>query len=186
MGRFPCCSKEEGLNRGAWTAAEDKILTDYITIYGEGKWRYLPKRAVNKFMSCRLRWLNYLRPDIKRGNISHDEDELIIRLLNLLANRWSLIAGRLPGRTDNENMKSRIIGAPTLENKKLQDHHQSPSSSTACTRKTLNQCQEKPKLGSKKFIAKTDSYPIRTRASKRTKALFFSTPEQEKSYGQDQ
>lgn len=100
--------------------------------------------------------------------------------------RWSLIAGRLPGRTDNENMKSRIIGAPTLENKKLQDHHQSPSSSTACTRKTLNQCQEKPKLGSKKFIAKTDSYPIRTRASKRTKALFFSTPEQEKSYGQDQ
>ncbi|XVF48745.1 hypothetical protein PTKIN_Ptkin03bG0214200 [Pterospermum kingtungense] len=52
--------------------------------------------------SCRLRWLNYLRPDIKRGNISHDEEELIIRLHNLLGNRWSLIAGRLPGRTDNE------------------------------------------------------------------------------------
>lgn len=47
IGRYPCCSKEEGLNRGAWAAAEDKILTDYITIYGEGKWRYLPKRAGN-------------------------------------------------------------------------------------------------------------------------------------------
>ncbi|XP_018684415.2 transcription factor MYB1 isoform X3 [Musa acuminata AAA Group] len=52
--------------------------------------------------SCRLRWLNYLRPDIKRGNISHEEEDLIIRLHNLLGNRWSLIAGRLPGRTDNE------------------------------------------------------------------------------------
>ncbi|KAK6236680.1 SANT/Myb domain - like 10 [Theobroma cacao] len=103
MGRSPCCSKE-GLNRGAWTALEDKILTAYIKAHGEGKWRNLPKRAGLKRCgkSCRLRWLNYLRPDIKRGNISHDEEELIIRLHNLLGNRWSLIAGRLPGRTDNE------------------------------------------------------------------------------------
>ncbi|KAM7274484.1 hypothetical protein ACFE04_016350 [Oxalis oulophora] len=103
MGRSPCCSKE-GLNRGAWTALEDKILTAYIKAHGEGKWRNLPKRAGLKRCgkSCRLRWLNYLRPDIKRGNISDDEEELIIRLHNLLGNRWSLIAGRLPGRTDNE------------------------------------------------------------------------------------
>lgn len=46
--------------------------------------------------------MNYLRPDIKRGNITPDEEDLIIRLHSLLGNRWSLIAGRLPGRTDNE------------------------------------------------------------------------------------
>ncbi|XP_047335316.1 transcription factor MYB1-like [Impatiens glandulifera] len=105
MGRrSSCCGKEEGLNRGAWTAGEDKSLTDYINAHGEGKWRSLPKRAGLKRCgkSCRLRWLNYLRPDIKRGNISHDEEDLILRLHNLLGNRWSLIAGRLPGRTDNE------------------------------------------------------------------------------------
>lgn len=44
MGRRPCCSKE-GLNRGPWSAPEDKILVNYIKLHGEGKWRDLPRRA---------------------------------------------------------------------------------------------------------------------------------------------
>ncbi|KAH9320833.1 hypothetical protein KI387_015472, partial [Taxus chinensis] len=35
---------------------------------------------------CRLRWMNYLRPNVKRGNISTEEEELIIRLHKLLGN----------------------------------------------------------------------------------------------------
>ncbi|CAI0396563.1 unnamed protein product [Linum tenue] len=121
MGRSPCCEKAH-TNKGAWTKEEDQRLIDYIRTHGEGCWRSLPKSAVlasclNFFSpsgfrfsagllrcgkSCRLRWINYLRPDLKRGNFSEEEDELIIKLHSLLGNKWSLIAGRLPGRTDNE------------------------------------------------------------------------------------
>nr|QOJ53933.1 MYB transcription factor [Panax notoginseng]ULR56996.1 MYB transcription factor [Panax notoginseng] len=103
MGRSPCCEKAH-TNKGAWTKEEDQRLINYIRLHGEGCWRSLPKSAglLRCGKSCRLRWINYLRPDLKRGNFTEEEDELIIKLHSLLGNKWSLIAGRLPGRTDNE------------------------------------------------------------------------------------
>ncbi|KDP31103.1 hypothetical protein JCGZ_11479 [Jatropha curcas] len=90
--------------KGLWTVEEDRILLDYIKIHGKGKWNRVAKLTALKRCgkSCRLRWMNYLSPNIKRGNFSEEEDDLIIRLHKLLGNRWSLIAGRVPGRTDNQ------------------------------------------------------------------------------------
>ncbi|KAJ4976194.1 hypothetical protein NE237_001300 [Protea cynaroides] len=103
MGRSPCCEKN-GLKKGPWTPEEDQKLMDYIQKHGHGSWRTLPKNAGLQRCgkSCRLRWTNYLRPDIKRGRFSFEEEEAIIQLHSILGNKWSAIAARLPGRTDNE------------------------------------------------------------------------------------
>ncbi|GKB35671.1 homeodomain-like protein [Tanacetum coccineum] len=103
MGRAPCCSKV-GLHRGAWSDEEDKLLTNYIQTHGEGQWRNLPTKAglLRCGKSCRLRWMNYLRPGIKRGSFTQEEDDLIIQLHSVHGNRWSFIATELKGRTDNE------------------------------------------------------------------------------------
>lgn len=103
MGRTPCCDKK-GLKKGPWTPEEDEKLIDFIKKNGQGSWRSLPKLAglLRCGKSCRLRWTNYLRPDIKRGPFSSEEEKLVIQLHGILGNRWAAIASQLPGRTDNE------------------------------------------------------------------------------------
>ncbi|CAL9013032.1 unnamed protein product [Prunus brigantina] len=93
-----------GVRKGAWTREEDDLLRQCIENHGEGKWHQVPNKVgLNRCRkSCRLRWLNYLKPNIKRGDFTEEEVDLIIRLHKLLGNRWSLIAGRLPGRTAND------------------------------------------------------------------------------------
>uniref|UniRef100_J3M0X7 Uncharacterized protein n=1 Tax=Oryza brachyantha TaxID=4533 RepID=J3M0X7_ORYBR len=106
MGRSPCCCHDAGVKKGPWTEEEDRALVEHIKKQGGhvGSWRSLPRAAgLNRCgKSCRLRWTNYLRPDIKRGNFSDEEERLIVRLHAALGNKWSTIATHLDGRTDNE------------------------------------------------------------------------------------
>ncbi|XP_068316565.1 MYB-like transcription factor ODO1 [Pyrus communis] len=103
MGRQPCCDKL-GVKKGPWTAEEDKKLVNFLLTRGQCCWRAVPKLAGLRRCgkSCRLRWINYLRPDLKRGLLNDAEEQLVIDLHARLGNRWSKIAARLPGRTDNE------------------------------------------------------------------------------------
>ncbi|KAK4427864.1 Transcription factor [Sesamum alatum] len=95
---------EKGLRKGAWSEEEDGKLRAYILRYGHWNWRLLPRFAgLDRCgKSCRLRWMNYLKPGLKRGSYTKEEQDLIAKLHDELGSKWSAIAARLPGRTDNE------------------------------------------------------------------------------------
>ncbi|XP_027077645.1 MYB-like transcription factor EOBII isoform X1 [Coffea arabica] len=90
--------------KGPWTPEEDKLLKEYVSLHGEGRWSSVAKSAGLRRTgkSCRLRWVNYLRPGLKRGHLTPQEEGIIIELHALWGNKWSTIARYLPGRTDNE------------------------------------------------------------------------------------
>ncbi|XP_055831444.1 transcription factor RAX2-like isoform X2 [Solanum dulcamara] len=119
MGRAPCCDKAN-VKRGPWSPEEDAKLKHFIEKYGTaGNWIALPQKAGLKRCgkSCRLRWLNYLRPNIKHGDFTDDEDRVICSLYANIGSRWSIIAAQLPGRTDNDiknywntKLKKKLMG----------------------------------------------------------------------------
>ncbi|KAK6928348.1 SANT/Myb domain [Dillenia turbinata] len=132
MDKKPSNSQDVEVRKGPWTMEEDLILINYIANHGEGVWNSLARAAGLKRTgkSCRLRWLNYLRPDVRRGNITPDEQLLIMELHAKYGNRWSKIAKHLPGRTDNEiknywrtRIQKHIKQAETLSGH--HHHHQS-------------------------------------------------------------
>ncbi|KAJ8768207.1 hypothetical protein K2173_021147 [Erythroxylum novogranatense] len=171
------------IKKGLWKPEEDLILKTYVETHGEGNWatvsaksgkyqsHYLQNIAYDMITSyvlpisiafslmrggksCRLRWKNYLRPNIKRGGMTEEEEDLIIRMHKLLGNRWSLIAGRLPGRTDNEvkNYWNTHLNKRCLHGKRKNmesSNHQKEDSSSS---KQRRHCQ----LGNSNPLLSTD------------------------------
>ncbi|XP_059664611.1 transcription factor MYB46-like [Cornus florida] len=104
MGGHHTCCNQQKVKRGLWSPEEDEKLIRFITTHGYGCWSEVPEKAGLQRCgkSCRLRWINYLRPDIRRGRFTPEEEKLIITLHAAVGNRWAHIASHLPGRTDNE------------------------------------------------------------------------------------
>ncbi|KAJ4730789.1 Transcription factor RAX2 [Rhynchospora pubera] len=133
MGRAPCCDKAN-VKKGPWSPEEDAKLKDFIEKYGTGgNWIALPQKAGLKRCgkSCRLRWLNYLRPNIKHGEFTEEEDRIICSLYATIGSRWSIIASQLQGRTDNDiknywntKLKKKLLGSTPNLNKRNHSQQQ--------------------------------------------------------------
>ncbi|VAI70844.1 unnamed protein product [Triticum turgidum subsp. durum] len=92
------------LKKGPWTTAEDALLVNHVRQHGEGNWNAVQRITglLRCGKSCRLRWTNHLRPNLKKGAFSPDEELLVAQLHAQLGNKWARMATHLPGRTDNE------------------------------------------------------------------------------------
>ncbi|XP_050380678.1 transcription factor MYB27-like [Argentina anserina] len=102
---YEAAAVENGkLRKGPWLEEEDERLTKYVRLKGDRRWDALAKESGlrRSGRSCRLRWLNYLRPNLKHGHITVKEENSILQLHEIWGNKWSKIARMLPGRTDNE------------------------------------------------------------------------------------
>ncbi|KAE9585719.1 putative transcription factor MYB-HB-like family [Lupinus albus] len=95
---------QQAMKKGPWTEQEDFKLVYYVGLFGDRKWDHIAKvSGLNRTgKSCRLRWVNYLHPGLKRGKMTPQEEKLVLELHSKWGNRWSRIARKLPGRTDNE------------------------------------------------------------------------------------
>lgn len=85
------------LKKGPWTSAEDAILVDYVNKHGEGNWNAVQKHSglSRCGKSCRLRWANHLRPDLKKGAFTPGEERCIIELHAKMGNKWARMAAEV-------------------------------------------------------------------------------------------
>ncbi|BFI24591.1 protein MpDUO1 [Marchantia polymorpha subsp. ruderalis] len=97
---------DEVLRKGPWMPEEDEILVEYVRQFGARDWSSIRSKGLlpRTGKSCRLRWVNKLKPDLKRSGckFSPEEEKLVVEMQAKLGNKWAKIASCLPGRTDND------------------------------------------------------------------------------------
>ncbi|GAV57880.1 Myb_DNA-binding domain-containing protein [Cephalotus follicularis] len=145
----------EETRKGPWTEQEDILLVNFVHLFGDRRWDFIAKvSGLNRTgKSCRLRWVNYLHPGLKRGKMTPQEERLVLELHSKWGNRWSRIARKLPGRTDNEikNYWRTHMRKKAQENKRLVSSSSSFSNSSSSSTITASDSQNFPDTGKASF-----------------------------------
>lgn len=110
------CSLDESSNkclapsRGGWTFNQDNKLLEWVKIHGPKNWKgcseYVKSRTAKQ---CRDRWSNYLNPNLISNKWSFEEDYIMLKLIIIFGNKWSLFTKYLVGRSTN-SIKNRFYG----------------------------------------------------------------------------
>ncbi|XP_027069326.2 uncharacterized protein [Coffea arabica] len=153
MDHYQVAMQEAEMRKGPWLEEEDERLIAAVSILGERRWDSLAKASGlrRSGRSCRLRWMNYLRPNLKHGHITEEEEHLIVQLHKQWGNRWSRIARSLPGRTDNEiknywrtHLRKKAL---ILEEESSASNSRQSVTTTASTAATTNNSEQNSPLG---------------------------------------
>ncbi|KAK4437065.1 Myb-related protein [Sesamum alatum] len=134
---------------------EDIILVSYIQEHGPGNWRAVPTNTGlhRCSKSCRLRWTNYLRPGIKRGNFTEHEEKMIIHLQALLGNRWACHSF-IPSSTTDNDIKNYWNTHLKKKLAKLQGHDEKGQNGNSSDSKSVSKGQWERRLQTDIHMAK--------------------------------
>uniref|UniRef100_A0A5B6YJ24 Uncharacterized protein n=1 Tax=Davidia involucrata TaxID=16924 RepID=A0A5B6YJ24_DAVIN len=145
------------IKKGPWKAEEDEVLINHVNKYGPRDWSSIRSKGLlqRTGKSCRLRWVNKLRPNLKNGvKFSAEEERIVIELQAEFGNKWARIATYLPGRTDNDvknfwssrqKRLARILQTPTTPSKQQRDNN-----------KAVAVLHDVPSLEAPKFSSSTE------------------------------